>query len=65
MIAPPLYILMIAPPLYIQPTREAISELADRMGGYARDLADTLRGGDWTRAAADHALDRPGTWAPK
>jgi Aromatic acid exporter family member 1 len=50
--------LMIAPPLYIQPTRDAISELADRMGGYARDLADALRGGEWTRAAADHALDQ-------
>lgn len=50
--------LMIAPPLYIQPTRDAISDLAYRMGGYAHDLADTLRAGEWTRAAADHALDQ-------
>lgn len=48
--------LVIAPPLYIQPTRDAIDELAERMGGFARDLADAVRAGEWTRAAADHAL---------
>ena len=47
--------LLIAPPLYIQPTRDAIGELADRMAGYARELAGTLRG-EWTRIAADRAL---------
>ena len=47
--------LLIAPPLYIQPTRDAIGELADRMAGYARDLAGTLRE-EWTREAADRAL---------
>jgi uncharacterized membrane protein YgaE (UPF0421/DUF939 family) len=50
--------LLIAPPLYIQPTRDAISELADRMAEHARELAATLRAGEWTRAAADQALDR-------
>jgi uncharacterized membrane protein YccC len=48
--------LVIAPPLYIQPTRDAIDELTDRIGGYAHDLAEALRG-EWTRAAADRALD--------
>ena len=47
--------LIIAPPLYIQPTRDAIDELTDRIGGYAHDLAAALRG-DWTRDAADRAL---------
>jgi hypothetical protein len=47
--------LLIAPPLYIQPTRDAIGELADRMASYARDLAGTLRE-EWTREAADRAL---------
>jgi uncharacterized membrane protein YgaE (UPF0421/DUF939 family) len=47
--------LVIAPPLYIQPTRDAISELADHMADYARDLAGSLRG-EWTRTAADKAL---------
>ena len=50
--------LVIAPPLYIQPTRDAISELADRMAGHARELAGTLRDGGWTRAAADRALNQ-------
>ena len=49
--------LLIAPPLYIQPTRDAIGELADRMADYARELAGTVRG-EWSRAAADHALNR-------
>ena len=48
--------LVIAPPLYIQPTRDAIDELTDRIGGYAHDLAEALRG-QWTRAAADRALN--------
>ncbi len=47
--------LLIAPPLYIQPTGEAIGELADRMGGYCRGLAGALRG-DWSRTAADEYL---------
>ncbi|HWM56601.1 MAG TPA: aromatic acid exporter family protein [Pseudonocardia sp.] len=50
--------LLIAPPLYIQPTRDAIGELADRMAGYARGLAEALRAGDWSRAAADQALNQ-------
>ena len=49
--------LLLAPPLYIQPTRDAIGELADRMADYARELAGTVRG-EWSRAAADHALNR-------
>ncbi|MBA3905136.1 MAG: FUSC family protein [Pseudonocardiales bacterium] len=48
--------LVIAPPLYIQPTRDAVDELTDRIAGYAHDLAEVLRG-EWTRAAADRALD--------
>jgi hypothetical protein len=47
--------LVIAPPLYIQPTRDAIDELTDRIGGFAHDLAEALRG-EWTRDAADRAL---------
>jgi uncharacterized membrane protein YgaE (UPF0421/DUF939 family) len=49
--------LLIAPPLYIQPTRDAIGELADGMADYARELAGTVRG-EWSRSAADHALNR-------
>jgi uncharacterized membrane protein YgaE (UPF0421/DUF939 family) len=49
--------LLIAPPLYIQPTRDAIGELADHMADYAQDVADAMRG-EWTRAAANQALDR-------
>ncbi len=47
--------LVIAPPLYVQPASDAVGELADRMAGYARDLAGTLRG-EWSRAAADRFL---------
>ena len=47
--------LVIAPPLYVQPASDAVGELADRMGGFARDLATSLRG-EWSRAEADRFL---------
>ena len=49
--------LVIAPPLYIQPASAAISELAERMSGYAHELAAALRG-EWSRATADQFLGR-------
>jgi Aromatic acid exporter family member 1 len=49
--------LLIAPPLYIQPTRDAIGELADHMADHAHGVAEALRG-EWSRAAANQALDR-------
>ncbi len=49
--------LLVAPPIYIQPATDALHELAERMSGYARELAQALRG-DWTRADASRYLDR-------
>lgn len=49
--------LLVAPPIYIQPATDALKELAERMSGYARELAGALRG-DWTRADASRYLDR-------
>ena len=51
---------LIAPPLYVQPAGVAIGELAERMGRFARELADALRG-SWSRATADHWLDEART----
>jgi hypothetical protein len=48
--------LTIVPPLYVRPAGDAIAELADRMAGLLRGLADALRG-EWSRAAADHWLN--------
>jgi hypothetical protein len=47
---------VIAPPLYLQPAGDALGELAERMAGFARGLAGTLRTG-WSRAAADRWLN--------
>ncbi len=49
--------LVVAPPLYLQPAGDAIAELAERMSGYATDLAGDLRGA-WSRQACDHHLAR-------
>lgn len=49
--------LVIAPPLYAQPASDALSELADRMAVFVRELATELRAG-WTREAADRWLAR-------
>jgi hypothetical protein len=47
---------LVAPPLYLQPAGDALGELADRMAGFLRELADALREG-WSRSAADRWLD--------
>jgi Aromatic acid exporter family member 1 len=48
---------VVVPPLYVRPAGEAIGELADRMGGFLRDLAGDVRTG-WSRAAADRWLEQ-------
>lgn len=48
---------LIAPPLYIQSVDDAIGELVGTLSGFARDLADQLRG-TWGRAQADEYLER-------
>jgi len=46
---------VIAPPLYLQPAGDAVAELAERLAGFGRGLAEGLRAG-WSRAAADRWL---------
>jgi hypothetical protein len=48
---------LIAPPLYLQPAGAALGDLAGRMAGFSRDLADGLRG-DWSRGASQHWLNQ-------
>jgi uncharacterized membrane protein YccC len=47
--------LLIAPPLYIQPASEAIAELAQRMAGFSRSLAEAVCG-EWSRETASTQL---------
>jgi hypothetical protein len=48
--------LVIAPPVYGRPASEAVAGVADRMAGFARDLATALRS-SWSRQAALDHLD--------
>jgi Aromatic acid exporter family member 1 len=48
--------LLIAPPLYVQPAGDAVTELAERLGRFSRELAAQLRE-SWSRAAADRWLN--------
>jgi hypothetical protein len=48
---------LIVPPLYIQPSSDAIADLADRMALYSGGLAAALRG-EWSREVAEEQLAR-------
>jgi len=48
--------LVIATPLYVQPASDAIGELAERMAGFLRQLAEQLDAG-WSRESADRMLN--------
>lgn len=48
---------IIVAPLYVQPAGDALTELAERMAEFLRQLADQLRAG-WSREAADRWLNR-------
>jgi aromatic acid exporter family member 1 len=47
---------LIAPPLYIQPADDAVGELVDKLGRFAREMAAALRG-DWSRDQAHRFLE--------
>jgi hypothetical protein len=48
--------LVIAAPLYVQPASDAITELAERMAAFLRQLAEQL-GAGWSRESADRMLN--------
>jgi len=48
---------IIVAPLYVQPADDALTELAERMAEFLRQLAEQLRAG-WSREAADRWLNR-------
>jgi len=47
---------VIAAPLYVQPAGDALTDLAERMAAFLRQLAEQLRT-EWSREAADRMLN--------